>query len=453
MSKRLIVIYLLLVIAYLPVSISNNLNAQEEIQLTYKPAPVDNPLKGLVPYWKQQGPFPCSMEFWYFPVKEIMKGPAEFDWQCVEEKLEDIRSRGNQTVLRMYLEYPGKESGMPDFLLKLGVKLNKYRNDDGVNLTPDYHDPRLIKAMEDFVAAFGKKYDRDPRVGYITMGILGHWGEWHTYPKEKLFASKENQTRIQNSFAQAFKTTKILMRYPAGNGDWAHAPNHEHPVGYHDDSFAWATLDTGNDSDNWFFEPAMKAAGAKALEKWKTQPIGGEIRPEIWGCVFDPKSCAPQGQEFEKCVQRLHATWLMDSGMFAYANPKPTPQRIAEASKQVRKMGYELFVQSASIKRRGDTLSLSLSIQNTGVAPFYYDWPIELVALDDDRRQILAKKTNWKLSMILPENPIRWNAVIELPGKSDQATLAIRVINPMPGGKPLRFANESQSQDGLLLIE
>lgn len=28
-------------------------------------------------------------------------------------------------------------------------------------------------------------------------------------------------------------------------------------------------------------------AGREALDKWKTQPIGGEIRPEAWGKTQD----------------------------------------------------------------------------------------------------------------------------------------------------------------------
>ncbi len=425
-------------------------NAQT-IEFKYQHAPIDNPLKGLVPYWHQHGPFPCSMEFWYFPIGDLMVGPKEFDWSSVEEKLENIRSRGNQMVIRTYLEYPGKESAMPKFLLEKGVKIIEYKNDDGINRTPDYHNPKLISAMEDFIAAFGKKYDGDPRIGFITMGVLGHWGEWHTYPKEKLFATKEEQTKIQDAFAASFKQTKILMRYPAGNDAWAHAANDQIPVGYHDDSFAWATLATGKDEDDWYFEPALKAAGEKALNKWKTEAIGGEIRPEIWGGVFDQPSTAPQGQEFDKCVSRLHVTWLMDSGMFAYADPPPTKERIAAATNQVQKMGYELFVKSASIENSNQQIALTLQLENKGVAPFYYDWNIEIVELDESGKEIGVHKTDWKLTKTLPDSPITWSAKFSVAPETQ--TYAIRVINPMQGGKPLRFANETQRDDGLLILK
>ncbi len=433
------------------VALLANASAAQTIQLKYKPAPVDNPLKGLVPYWGQTGPFPCSMEFWYFPIDELMLGPAEFDFSSIEQKLEDARSRGNQMVIRTYLEYPGKPSAMPGFLKDQGVKLIKYTHDGEVNLTPDYHNPKLLKALEDFIAAFGKKFDGDPRIGFMHMGVLGHWGEWHTYPKDKLFATKPEQTRILDAFARAFKKTKILVRYPAGENAWSQAANDDFPFGYHDDSFAWATLHTGKPDDNWFFETAMKQAGEKAVTKWKTQPIGGEIRPEIWGCVFDHPSCVPKGQELEKAVKKLHVSWLLDSGMFAYADPPPTPQRIAEASNQVQKMGYEIFVRSATIEKTRDRVSIELSVENKGVAPFYYDWPVEMVCLDSEGKEIEATATNWKLPNLLPGETKNWQ--VTLAAVPNASHYAVRVPNPMKGGKPLRFANETQQDDGLLLLK
>jgi hypothetical protein len=340
---------------------------------------------------------------------------------------------------------------MPGFLKDQGVKIFRYRHDGEENQTPDYHNPKLLKAMEDFVAAFGKRFDGDPRIGFMHMGVLGQWGEWHTYPKEKLFATKSEQTRIQDAFSSAFKKTKVLMRYPAGKNDWSHAANDNDPFGYHDDSFAWATLDTGKSEDDWFFETALKKAGEKALNKWKTQPIGGEIRPEIWGCVFDNPSCAPKGQEFDKSVQRLHVSWLMDSGMFAYADPPPTPQRIAEATAQVQKMGYEFFVRSATIEQAGDRVSIELSVENKGVAPFYYDWPVEIVCLDSEGKEIQSTATNWKLPNLLPGEVTNWQVTLaEIPRTRHHA---VRVSNPMKGGKPLRFANETQREEGFLLLK
>ncbi len=424
----------------------------QTIQLNYRSAPADNPLKGLVPYAGQGEPFPHSMEFWYFPMDQLMTGPDAFDWSLIERQLDAISSRGCQAVIRVYMEYPGKKSAVPEFLLKQGVKVTSYKHDGQMNHTPDYNDPRTRTAMQSFIAAFGAKYDGDARVGFITMGILGHWGEWHTYPKGELFASEEVQAEVMDAFEAAFKTTKVLMRYPAGVDAWKKAPNHKRPFGYHDDSFAWATLETGRKEDDWFFQPAMRLAGQEALTKWKSQPIGGEIRPEVWGCVFDNPSCAPKGQEFEKCVTETHVSWLMDSGMFSLAKTKPTAARKQEAIRQVQRMGYELFVSQAEILGADNQLSVRLDVINKGVAPFYYDWPVEVIVTDGRGDSISRTKTSWKLTRLLPDEKSSWKVDIKLPRAIENPQVGILVNNPMPTGKPLRFANETQAASGLLSI-
>ncbi len=141
------------------------------------PLPADNPLKGLVPYARPTpGRFPHSMEFGYLPLSGMMRGPDEFDWQPLESLLDDIASRGNQTVFRVYLEYPGKKEGIPEFLIRGGLKVHLYKNTNTAPLppaesrTPEYSNPQLRKALRSFIAALGAKYDGDPRIAYITAG-------------------------------------------------------------------------------------------------------------------------------------------------------------------------------------------------------------------------------------------------------------------------------------------
>ena len=189
-------------------------------RLSYAPAPADNPLKGLVPYNGAGGKMPHSLEFWNFPMRDLMKGPADFDWGSVEKKLESARQRGNQMVLRVYLEMPGKSTGVPQYLLNDGLHLEKYFHKKQVNWTPKYDDPRMIDAMTKFITAFGKRYNGDSRIGFLTMGIIGHWGEWHTFPRADLFPTKKTQQIVMQTFQKSFPDTKVLMRYPAGDNDW-----------------------------------------------------------------------------------------------------------------------------------------------------------------------------------------------------------------------------------------
>jgi hypothetical protein len=419
--------------------------------LAYAPAPVANPLKGLVPYAGEGADrFPHTLEFDYVPLADLQTGYDSFDWKPLEKLLDAVAGRGHQAVVRVYLEYPGRKNAVPKFLLDAGLKVHKYKNtteNPPVDAeTPDYADKNLRRAVRSFVAAFGEKYDRDPRIGFITAGLLGAWGEWHTYPKEDLFAPEAVQAEVMDAYEAAFKVTPVLLRYPVGPKEPGKAANAARPFGYHDDSFAWATLHTGKDDDDWFYMTALKGAGAAAEEKWKTHPIGGEIRPEAWGQVFDPKPANPRVQNFRACVEATHATWLMDSGLF---EKKPTAARVKRAADEVRRMGYEFHAPGVTVGPVADgKLPVSLELENRGVAPFYYDWKAEYGLLADGK-VVRAFPAAGKLTGLLPGGKARvWADALDVSAvPAGTYTLAVRVPNPLPKGAPVRFANTTQDRD------
>jgi hypothetical protein len=419
-----------------------------EQPLEYASTPADNPLKGIVPYQGDvRDRFPHSMEFNYVPYSALVMGYDEFDWQPLERMLDDMASRGHQAVFRIFLEYPGKRGAIPDFLLKDGLNVTRWRHTDShppsLIETPDYEDAKLRRSLKNFLAALGKKYDGDPRVAFITAGLLGAWGEWHTYPREELFASKAVQKEVLDAYEAAFRVTPVLLRYPTGEQDEQKANNADRRFGYHDDSFAWATLETGKKGDEWFYMAALKAAGPGAMGKWKTRPIGGEIRPEAWGRVFDLNPGKKEIQNFRACVEATHATWLLDSGMF---EKKQGADRVQRAESEVRRMGYELHVRTVTTSAVHDSkLSVRLNLENRGVAPFYYDWKPEWGLLAEGS-VVKTFPNSGKLTELLPGDPPRaWADTLDVRGvKAGKYMLAVRVSNPLPTGKPVRFANQTQ---------
>ena len=146
------------------------------------------------------------------------------------------------------------------------------------------------------------------------MGLLGFWGEWHDEAHHDWFASKEVQREVMAAYLKAFTKTRLLVRYPAGPSDPYYAENGSLPLGYHDDSLAWDTIPNGQKKNSSFF--LGKMADAHALEKWRTQPVGGEVRPEVWDTLWNDPSGAPKGEEYTPCIEATHATWAMNTGVF-----------------------------------------------------------------------------------------------------------------------------------------
>jgi hypothetical protein len=409
----------------------------------YAPAPADNPLKGFVPYAGQGREFPHSLEFNYLSLASVMTGPTNFNWAPLELLLDDIASRGCQSVFRFYMEYPRKPTGVPDYLIADSLLLRTWTNTNtqplppAIDHTPDYEDPRLRAALTNFVAALGARYDGDPRIGFITAGLLGTWGEWHSYPHSEWFASKTVQTEVMDAYEVAFKKTPILLRYPAGEHDDTHADNSRRNFGYHDDSFGWATLETGGKYEDWFYLAALRKAGPAAMDRWRTSPIGGEIRPELWPCLWKSGGCK-EGQDFARCVAETHATWLMDTSTSRRLTPDEKERALAAA----RSLGYELQIVQSTAELTGRHLEVSVTITNRGVAPFYADWPVQVMAMDSAGVESVADLP-FNLNTLLPGTRATRSASLELANSSSgEMTLFVGVPNPLKGGRPLRFANE-----------
>ena len=407
--------------------------------LGYSPAALANPLKGFMPYTGSYTTFPYSMEWSYLPLRSLMTGPTNFNWSSLDSLLSTDVGRGHQTVLRVYLDYPTLPTGIPQYLLDDGLTTYSYTDyGNTTSVSPDYENPLLDQALTNFIAALGARYDGDPRVGFVELGLLGFWGEWHTYPETNLFASVQVQAEVIAAYTNAFHQTKLLIRYPTVVGTFDPTTL---PLGYHDDSFAYDTIAP----PSYNFLGLM--AAASELNKWLTQPIGGEVYPPVQSCLWAQPTCVPGGQEFSNCVAAAHASWMLDQYVFA-PGFSGTQQNLALAG--AHQLGYELYVSNAILVDVSGSgpLNVSFGILNTGVAPFYYDWPVQLAVLSSNNTLVQAWTTAWKLSSLLPGTNTVWTYTQTNPGLPiGQYKLLLGVENPMTNGVPLRFANQTQDAD------
>ncbi|MFP3466815.1 DUF4832 domain-containing protein [Leifsonia sp. SIMBA_070] len=404
-----------------------------------------NPLKGFIPYQGSYSNFPYSMEWTYFPVSAVMTGPNTFNWSQVDSALNDIASRGHQTAFRFYLDYPTKPSGVPQYLLNGGLATHSYNDygNNGVSVSPNYDDPNLRTAMGQFIAALGARYDGDARVGFVQAGLLGFWGEWHTYPyngtngQPNWFASDATQGEILNDFVNAFHATKLEVRQP-------NAQNASLPIGYHDDSFA---LETKTSSLGWHFMDNMTAAGA--TNKWKTQSIGGELRPELQSCIFSSAGCPViedgGDNDFPGSVSQTHVSWLLNQ--YAFQNgysAADKPNALAGA----KSMGYSLRATEALVPATitaGSSASVGMTISDIGIAPFYYSWPITLALVDSSGTIVKTSTTTWHVSDIASGASVQFTGSFPTTGvPTGSYRLVAQVTNPLSGGAPIRFANAGQ---------
>lgn len=293
---------------------------------------------------------------------------AAFDWKKMDEALSGSASRNCHAVWRIILDFPGVSLYVPKYLVDAGVEFRSY---DGKR-SPYYGDPKLLEAIEQFIKSSAKRYDGDKRLGFMQAGLLGFWGEWHTYGYAFIPAGVGDM--VVGWFAASYTKTRVQLRYPSAS---AYAAG----FGLHDDSFAHSTLDgaaNGGTAVSYFFWPSAVQKGQSDF--WKRGVMGGETRPAIQGEVFDPTYARRTSfkQDFMECVQTTHATYIFHHA--AFKNGGFSGIELANARHVHARMGYNFYISSISVKTSATAgqVDVDVSLAQIGVAPFYYDLRLAL---------------------------------------------------------------------------
>jgi hypothetical protein len=390
-----------------------------------KAGPLDNPLKGWCPY-PNAGPIsqPYSMVFQYVPWREIEPIEGAFRFDDWEQKWNTGAAAGKHIIFRVYVDYPSKPSGLPDWLRQAGVKETAY-SDHGGGESPDYNNPRMVIAMERLIAALGDRYNTDPRIAFIELGLLGFWGEWHTWPQEKLYASPATERRIIDAYRKAFPDKSLMVRYAGG---YAAEQNW---IGFHDDLFP---ADTDNGED-WSFLAKMRKA--KRTNNWQRAVIGGEMAPH--------KARQWLGKDYSKTqtmLRKAHFTWV---GPYCPALEKPDDDEYLVRSEElVRTMGYEFRlteVAHASRIKAGQPVHVSLKGKNIGVAPFYYPWSVEWALVDSSNKLVQLQKTRWDIRRWKP-GTFSESAELNFEVPAGTYQLGVGIRDPWLNRPNIRFAND-----------
>ena len=96
----------------------------------------------------------ATLEFLYVAVADVVKGPrpgADDDWESVfEPALRAAAAKSRHIIVRFYLDYPNKPSGVPEYLRNGGLRMDSY-TEYGGGQSPDYFNNTLIQAVVDFV--------------------------------------------------------------------------------------------------------------------------------------------------------------------------------------------------------------------------------------------------------------------------------------------------------------
>lgn len=336
--------------------------------------------------------------------------------------------------------------------------------DRNTPITGGYFDPDFPERVTKLVEKLGAAWDNDPRVAYIEMGIIGEWGEHHDPDLSTYWPPHDEPEHVAgrtwipgmekvlgDAFTKAFKNKKVMVRY----------------------AYEFKDYEFGIYWDSWS-QPEERVRGydemMKLGDRWKTQPIGGEITWN-WGSLakfrsFEEVVADDTTRDYViEEIRNLHCNHL---GGITWADFNDTGFQKNAAILQ-KAMGYRFVIgefRYTKNVRNGGSMHISFDVVNTGSSPFYYDWPVEVALLDEETHEPVWKKTlnTPKISQWMPGDkwsvekkaytvPASVNTIsekVDIDGNLDDGRyiLAISILDPAGMQPSVRFANENYFEGG-----
>ncbi|MEX2656155.1 MAG: DUF4832 domain-containing protein [Balneolales bacterium] len=318
-----------------------------------------NPLKGFRPSRLDHEYGTLTKTYFRWNDLESTAGDGVSDIiNASNERWKDYEKTNMKAIPRVYLDWPGRESGWPSDMTE-------------GDYTSDEFKERVIALIKKLAQA----WDNDPRVAYVEMGLIGEWGE-QEFPDTR----DDIKEAIAAQFAASFQNKLVMIRWPNTYND------HIYNFGYYWDSFGH------HDQEYYAFHLNNTSP------RWETAVIGGETAYN-WGNAHIQPGESPE----ESLSKPVHRDFIIDrirklhaNHLGWIANYDHNDEQVRAGAELVQKaMGYRFVLTEVSYPKTIDNkeqFTFSFKVKNTGSTPFYYNWPIEVSLLDPDTKEIIWKE-------------------------------------------------------------
>lgn len=365
-----------------------------------------NPLKGFGSSWWRPNEDHASVGFQYIEWGRFEPQDGVFDWDYVEEVLNRDGSRGRHIIVQFAVDWDdwGKAEPVgdshykgPDWLLtSVGENRGPAFPDDPnsrISRATRYNDPEfIVQATEAINTLFNGDgvhpgLGEDSRTFVLQVGLLGYWGEWHTYPRTDWGPTRQTKQTILDVYLNNLGHDGLTqVRYP------------DEPVNVPQKGMGYTNGSATPTAHGYEFGTAI-ADG----ELWKNGPVGGEWPPSIETSYWEKFFLTDEGKLFLRLGGYSTMTppeaheilaqlpgWTMD-GLFMEMH---------------KLMGYNFQANAIRHLVSSDESGLThveVDLSNVGIAPFYKDWILQLAILNAETGSVVEfVNTNFDLRTLGP---------------------------------------------------
>ncbi len=395
--------------------------------------PDRNPHKGWNSGWGDDYA-EASVGFQYIEWKEFEPVNGTFDYDKVEALIARPGTKGRHVVLRLHCEWAGgTDSNCPAWMYN-EVGVQRLVGDNNRRMT-HFNDTNYLTQAEQAIQALAARYNTDPRVHAIQIGILGFWGEWHTHDFKTNNVDYQindiSKNRILNAYKSHFTKAPVQGRYP-----WRAPLTSAGFIGFHNDFFI------PNNGHSNEFDNALATGG-----QWQNGPVGGEVPPRKKDTAAELAALVAEKTALFASTGQA----MIETGHYTTMAPGDYRQTAADANyadymRLHRLMGYNFRISQAvfadAVAASTANFTVRLDVTNVGVAPLYFPWNAEFALLDSQNRVVSTANgsASADIAKVMPNDTFGLSATL---GKTaltaGQYQLVVRLIQPdaqLPKTKP-----------------
>lgn len=410
---------------------------------------LNNPFIGFVPSATYGDfPYPHRLVYKVLTWSELEPEKGKYDFETIERRyrMDEFFADGVRFIFRIVLDYGTDEvhKDIPDWLYgEIGEDGIWYDAPVGKGFSPNYENDTLQQYHRQLIQAFGDKYNDDPRVAFIALGSLGHWGEWHTYSGQDghiPFPPMAESDRYVRHYVDAFPDKKLLMRRP-------YPIARDNGMGLYNDMFGSARQTY--DYIEWFeegYQSSLADAFIPAMSDFHLRgPSGGEFGNAGSGMRYYN---AANIEATIAMAERSHLSWVGPSTDIE----ELSDAEIRNMKRFLNTLGYRFVIRSSTYSalwEAGKETTVGIELDNVGVAPFYYVWPLELSLIDSIGRIAYRTLLDTDIRSLTPgTHTIEQTLTPPSTLPTGTYTIAFAVLDPETGAPGVELAITGKRPDG-----
>ncbi|MCD8325650.1 MAG: DUF4832 domain-containing protein [Lachnospiraceae bacterium] len=441
----MVVVILVLMIKVLP----DRYGLNQTVTFEESDAVLANPLTGFAP--RAESETACEdTQLVYIGLTWAEWEPTEGEYavQALEEKfhIEQWMEEGKHAVLRFMCDVPGDSEHMdiPEWLYRQTMDGSFYTTAYGSGYSPNYENITFRTAHKAAIEALARYCNESDFVAYVELGSLGHWGEWHVNGDVEDMGMPDADVCREYvlDYARAFRNARLLMRrnYTMVSDEGLGLYNDM--TGDEESTLTWL---------DWIENGGSQKTDGDALELqplenfWETGPVGGEFGGDV-------SLEELLGEYFDQTLQLIEETHM------TFIGPNCPTGELAEtdeAQEVLKRLGYRFYISGlrTTYSLLQNEMKITLTWENTGLAPMYWDWLVTMYVYDQDGEMIYWDTVDMDLTQLMPGTQIVTENSFPF---SDQFSsgfmIGIGISNPNNIDENIRLAMDVEEMDQVQIL-